>query len=75
VEVTITDTGIGIAPAHLPHIFDRFYRVDQSRTTSGAGLGLAIALSIAQAHGGTIGVESKIGEGSVFTVQLAKEPS
>lgn len=75
VQVTIADTGVGIAAAHLPHIFDRFYRVDQSRTTSGAGLGLAIALSVAQAHGGTIGVESEIGKGSVFTVQLAKEPS
>ena len=55
--------------------FDRFYRVDQARATSGAGLGLAIALSIAQAHGGTIGVESKIGAGTVVTVQLAKQPS
>jgi heavy metal sensor kinase len=75
VQVTIADTGGGIAAAHLRHIFDRFYRVDQSRATSGAGLGLAIALSVAQAHGGTIGVESEIGKGSVFTVQLAKEPS
>jgi heavy metal sensor kinase len=75
VEVTIADTGVGIAAAHLPYIFDRFYRVDQARATSGSGLGLSIALSIAQAHGGTIGVESNIGEGSVFRVQLAKEPS
>jgi len=73
VEVTIADTGVGIAAAHRPHIFDRFYRVDKSRTTSGTGLGLAIALSIAQAHGGAIGVKSKIGKGTVFTVQLAKE--
>ncbi len=73
VEVTITDTGVGITAAHLPHIFDRFYRVDKSRTTSGTGLGLAIALSVAQAHGGTIGVESKMGKGTVFAVQLAKE--
>jgi heavy metal sensor kinase len=75
VQVTIADTGVGIAAAHLPYIFDRFYRVDQARATSGAGLGLAIALSIAQAHGGTIGVESKMGEGTVVTVQLAKQPS
>jgi signal transduction histidine kinase len=75
VQVSIADTGIGIDAAHLPHIFDRFYQVDQARATSGAGLGLAIALSIAQAHGGTIGVESKIGQGTVVTVQLAKEPS
>jgi signal transduction histidine kinase len=75
VQVSIADTGVGIAAAHLPHIFDRFYRVDQARATSGAGLGLAIALSIAQAHGGTIGVESKIGEDTVVTVQLAREPA
>ncbi len=72
VEIAVADTGIGIAPEHLPHIFDRFYRADKSRATSGAGLGLAIALSIAQAHGGTIRVESEIGEGTVFTLQLAK---
>ncbi|HXW01152.1 MAG TPA: ATP-binding protein, partial [Anaerolineae bacterium] len=73
VEVNITDTGAGIATADLPHIFDRFYRVDKSRSTSGTGLGLAIASSVAQAHGGTIRVESKIGQGTVFTVQLPKE--
>jgi heavy metal sensor kinase len=73
VKVNITDTGIGIAPEHLPHLFDRFYRVDKSRSTSGTGLGLAIASSVAQAHGGTIKVESKIGQGTVFTVQLPKE--
>jgi heavy metal sensor kinase len=75
VQVTIADTGVGIGAADLPHIFDRFYRVDQARSTPGAGLGLAIALNVAQAHGGTIEVESKIGEGSVFRVILAKEPS
>jgi heavy metal sensor kinase len=75
VKVTIADTGVGIAAAHLPHIFDRFYRVDKSRTTSGAGLGLAIALSIARAHGGTISVESKLGQGTTFIVELAKECS
>jgi heavy metal sensor kinase len=73
VEVAITDTGVGIAAAHLSHIFERFYRVDKSRTTSGAGLGLAIALSVAQTHGGTIRVESNMGKGTVFSVQLAKE--
>jgi len=73
VEVTIADTGVGIAAAHLPRIFDRFYRADKSRTTSGTGLGLAIALSVAQAHGGAIEVKSKIGKGTVFTVKLAKE--
>jgi len=73
VEVTISDTGVGIAAEHLPHIFDRFYRVDNSRTTRGTGLGLAIALRVAQAHGGTIRVESEVGKGTVFTVQLPKE--
>jgi heavy metal sensor kinase len=75
VQVTITDTGVGIAAPHLPHIFERFYRVDQSRTMPGAGLGLAIALNVAQAHGGTIEVESRIGEGSAFRVSLATEMS
>ena len=73
VETTITDTGVGIPAEHLPHIFDRFYRVDKSRTSSGAGLGLAIALSAAQAHGGGIEVESNIGKGTVLTILLAKE--
>jgi heavy metal sensor kinase len=73
VEVNIADTGVGIASEHLPYIFNRFYRVDESRATPGTGLGLAIAWHVAQAHGGTIGVKSKIGEGTVFTVQLAKE--
>lgn len=70
-NVTIADTGIGIPPEHLPHIFDRFYRVEKSRTTQGAGLGLAIALDIARAHEGTIEVSSKIGQGTVFNVWLA----
>lgn len=70
IEVRITDTGVGITAEHLPYIFDRFYRVDPSRATSGAGLGLAIALSIAQAHGGTIEVASKAGQGTIFTVRL-----
>jgi heavy metal sensor kinase len=73
VEVSITDTGVGIAAEHLPYIFDRFYRVDKSRSTFGTGLGLAIALSVAQTHGGTIEAESKIGKGTVFTVHLANE--
>jgi heavy metal sensor kinase len=73
VEISIADTGVGIAATYLPHIFDRFFRVDESRATSGTGLGLAIALGVTQAHGGTIRAESKPGRGTVFTVQLAKE--
>ena len=70
--VTISDTGNGIPAEHLPHIFGRFYRVDASRSSIGAGLGLAIALDIARAHGGAIEVSSTVGRGSAFTVQLSK---
>jgi len=69
--VAIADTGIGILPEHLPHIFDRFYRADQSRATPGAGLGLAIALEIARAHAGTIEVQSASGGGTIFSVRLS----
>lgn len=69
--VTIRDTGVGIAPEHLPHIFDRFYRVDKSRSTEGIGLGLAIALETARAHGGDITVESEVERETTFVVQLA----
>ncbi len=69
--VTISDTGVGITPEHLPHIFDRFYRVDESRSKEGIGLGLAIALNVAHAHGGKIAVESKAGKGTTFVVQLS----
>lgn len=68
--VAISDTGVGIAPGHLPHIFDRFYRVDESRSKEGIGLGLAIALNIASTHGGDITVESRVGKGTTFFVQL-----
>ena len=70
--VTVQDTGIGIAPENLEHIFDRFWRADQSRSywSGGSGLGLAIAQAIAQAHGGSITVTSQVGIGSCFTVHL-----
>jgi signal transduction histidine kinase len=70
VIVAVQDTGIGIADEHLPHIFDRFYRADQARTTRKAGLGLSIARKIIEAHRGKIEVESVVGEGSVFRVVL-----
>ncbi len=71
VQVTVADTGLGIAAEDLPHIFDRFYRADRSRGRSGgSGLGLSIAQWIAQAHGGRIEVESTVGVGSTFTVWL-----
>ena len=70
--IAINDTGIGIPAEHLPHIFERFYRVDKarSRADGGAGLGLAIARYFAELHGGRIEVESEVGKGSTFSVIL-----
>ncbi|PKN89143.1 MAG: two-component sensor histidine kinase [Deltaproteobacteria bacterium HGW-Deltaproteobacteria-1] len=70
VILEVKDTGIGISTADLPLIFERFYRGDQSRSESGTGLGLSLARAIARAHGGNIIVESRLHEGSVFTVTL-----
>jgi two-component system phosphate regulon sensor histidine kinase PhoR len=74
VEVEVRDTGVGIAPEALPRIFERFYRVDRarSRAAGGTGLGLAIVKHVAQAHGGTVEVESEVGKGSVFRVRLPR---
>jgi signal transduction histidine kinase len=68
----ISDTGVGISSADLPHIFERFYRADTSRSreSGGTGLGLSIAQWIAEAHQGRISVASTVGEGSVFRVQI-----
>ena len=68
----VSDTGIGIAPQHLPHIFERFYRVTQthSRIRGGVGLGLALVKEIAGRHGGRVTVTSEPGKGSTFTVRL-----
>jgi len=70
--VAISDTGIGIPPEHLPHIFERFYRVDKarSRAEGGVGLGLAIAKYIAESHGGKIKLESQIGKGTTFRITI-----
>jgi len=68
----VADTGMGIPPEHLPHIFERFYRVDPARSGGGSGLGLAIARWLAEAHGGGIQVESAPGRGSTFTVRLPR---
>ena len=69
-ELTVADTGPGIHPEMLPHIFQRFYRGDQRSLLGGTGLGLAIADRIARSHGGEISVISEIGKGSVFAVKL-----
>ena len=71
-RIIMSDTGEGIAPEHLPHIFDRFYRIDKARSqqTGGTGLGLAIAKWIAQSHGGMISASSQPGIGTVLTVTL-----
>lgn len=71
-KLTVTDNGTGIAAEDLPHLFDRFYRAEhsRSRTTGGSGLGLAITKHLVEAHRGTIGATSRLGHGSTFTIQL-----
>ncbi|NJN92769.1 MAG: HAMP domain-containing histidine kinase [Anaerolineales bacterium] len=73
VRITVADTGRGIAPTALPHIFERFYRAEDNNQ-KGTGLGLSIAQWIAQAHGGQITVTSEVGKGSVFTLWLPRGP-
>lgn len=74
-EIAVADTGEGIAAEDLPNVFERFYRADKSRSrsTGGAGIGLAIVKRYVQAHGGTITVESRLGEGTTFVVRLPRE--
>jgi signal transduction histidine kinase len=71
-EIRVTDHGPGIAPEHLPHLFDRFYRAETSRTTGGSGLGLAIARQIVTQHNGGITAASVVGEGTTFTITLPR---
>lgn len=68
--ITVADSGIGIAQEDLPRLFERFYRAQNARSESGMGLGLAIAQGIVEQHGGTIKVESALGQGSRFTISL-----
>ncbi|MCC6616091.1 MAG: HAMP domain-containing protein [Anaerolineae bacterium] len=74
VRITVADTGDGIRPEHLPHIFERFYRGDpgRSRDMGGTGLGLAVAKALVEAHGGTITAESEVGKGTAVTVCLPR---
>lgn len=72
IALTIEDTGHGIEPEHLPHLFERFYRTDRARAkdSGGTGLGLAIVKEIAEAHGGSISATSQVDKGSIFTLRL-----
>ena len=72
----MADTGVGIEATELPHIFERFYRGSRANEArgSGSGLGLAIVRSIVDMHGGTVEVESRVGDGSRFTVMLPRDP-
>ena len=74
-EITITDNGVGIPAEDIPHLFERFYRVEKARSSDkgGTGLGLAIAREFAAAHGGDIRVSSIVGKGTTFTVTLPKQ--
>jgi len=75
-SITVADTGIGIDPAELPRIFDRFFRGSRASEArgSGSGLGLSIVRSIVEMHGGTVAVESRVGAGSTFRVMLPAQP-
>ena len=70
VIISIRDTGVGISATDLPHVFERFYRCDRSRSQPGTGLGLSLARAIARAHGGDIVVTSALNQGSAFTITL-----
>ena len=70
--ISVTDTGIGISEQDLPHIFERFYRCDPSRSQAGTGLGLSFARAVARAHNGDITVNSTPDKGSTFTVVIPK---
>jgi two-component system, OmpR family, heavy metal sensor histidine kinase CusS len=72
-EVAVSDNGSGIAPEHLPRVFDRFYRAESSRGSDGAGLGLALVKSIVDLHGGTAEIRSEMGRGTIVTLSFPKE--
>jgi two-component system heavy metal sensor histidine kinase CusS len=72
-EIRVSDTGIGIPAEHLPHVFDRFYRVDPSRPSGGSGLGLALVKSILDLHGGSVAIESEANRGTTVAVLFPME--
>src|SRR5436309_6300397 len=73
-EVVVSDTGCGIAPEHLPRVFDRFYRAESSRGSDGAGLGLALVKSIVDLHGGSARIQSEVGRGTTVTLIFPNKP-
>jgi two-component system phosphate regulon sensor histidine kinase PhoR len=75
IRVSVSDTGRGIGPEHLPRLFERFYRAEQGRARAlgGTGLGLAIVKHAIQLHGGRVGVDSKVGEGSSFWFEISPD--
>jgi two-component system heavy metal sensor histidine kinase CusS len=72
-EVSVRDTGSGIAPEHLPRVFDRFYRGDASRSSAGTGLGLALVKSIVDLHGGSARIESELGRETTVTLTFPNQ--
>lgn len=74
-EISVKDTGSGIAAEHLPRVFDRFYRADSSRTSEGVGLGLALVKSITDLHGGSATIESEVGRGTAVTLTFPARPA
>lgn len=73
-QVSVKDTGTGIPPEHLPRVFDRFYRVDPSRSPAGSGLGLALVKSILDLHGGSAEIQSDVGRGTELILRFPKRP-
>ena len=73
-ELSVCDSGCGIAVEHIPRIFDRFYRVDPSRSSQGAGLGLALVKSITELHGGLASVQSEPNRGTIVTLTFPNKP-
>jgi two-component system, OmpR family, phosphate regulon sensor histidine kinase PhoR len=71
-EIWVRDTGVGIEPADLPHIFERFYKADRARSSRGTGLGLAIVKHLVERHGGTVAAESGVGEGTTIRLSLPR---